>query len=150
MTNVTLLEDQLSVDIFVSPETKDFGQPIWDLLQAGLIAGLSTSVTEAASFSCGEVTSEEFRLLIDTLERECAHLSSIREFSQHPAYLQIIGMGPRALPLILKELEESPGHWFLALREITQENPVLPEHRGSISQMAQDWLGWAKDKGLQW
>lgn len=150
MTNVTLLEDQLSVDIFVSPETKDFGQPVWDLLQAGLIAGLSTSVTEAASFSCGEVTGEEFRLLIDTLERECAHLSSIREFSQHPAYLQIIGMGPRALPLILKELEESPGHWFLALREITQENPVLPEHRGSISQMAQDWLGWAKDKGLQW
>jgi len=150
VTNVTLLEDQLSVDIFVSPETKDFGQPIWDLLQAGLIAGLSTSVTEAASFSCGEVTGEEFRLLIDTLERECAHLSSIREFSQHPAYLQIIGMGPRALPLILKELEESPGHWFLALREITQENPVLPEHRGSISQMAQDWLGWAKDKGLQW
>ena len=150
MTSVALLEDQLSVDIFVSPETKDFGQPIWDLLQAGLNEGLSTSVTEASRFSYEEVTAEQFRLLIETLEGECAHLSSIREIAQHPAYLQIIGMGPRALPLILKELEVRPGHWFLALREITQENPVLPEHRGVLSEMAQDWLGWAREKGLQW
>lgn len=150
MTDVTLLADQLSVDLFVSPGTKDFGKPVWDLLQAGLNAGLSTSVTEAAARASGKVAAGEFRLLIDTLERECAHLSSMREFSQHPAYRQIIGMGPRALPLIIKELEERPGHWFIALREITQENPVLPEHRGIISEMTQDWLGWARDKGLQW
>ena len=59
-------------------------------------------------------------------------------------------MGPRALPLILKELEQRPNHWFWVLRAITQENPVLPEHRGAIAEMAQDWLNWARAKGLQW
>ena len=59
-------------------------------------------------------------------------------------------MGPRALPLILKELEQRPNHWFWVLRAITQENPVLPEHRGVIAEMAQDWLNWARAKGLQW
>ena len=59
-------------------------------------------------------------------------------------------MGPRALPLILKELEQRPNHWFWALRALTQENPVLPEHRGAIAEMTQDWLNWARAKGLQW
>ena len=74
-------------------------------------------------------------------------------------------MGPRALPLILKELEQRPNHWFWVLRAITaplflhsrsrelydrNSRPLLPEHRGVISEMAQDWLNWARAKGLQW
>ena len=97
-----------------------------------------------------DVASEQIKFLIETIKRECAHLSSVREVGQHPAYLRIIEMGPPALPLLLREVEESPDHWFLALREITQENPVLAEHRGVISGMAQDWLRWARDRELKW
>ena len=150
MTGIALLDDQLSIDTFVSSESKAFGQPMWELLRVGLNDGLSTSVTEAIPVDLAEVPTEQFQLLIETIERECAHLSSIREVAQNPAYLEIIEMGPRILPLILKELEVRPSHWFLALGEITQENPVLPEHRGVISKMAQDWLDWASERGVTW
>lgn len=121
-----------------------------DAPREGLIQGQSTSITGADMIASGDVLSEQFRFLIETIRRECAHLSTAREVGQHPAYLQIIAMGPPALPLLLRELEERPDHWFLALREITQENPVLPEHRGILSEMAQDWLRWGRDRGLKW
>lgn len=79
-----------------------------------------------------------------TWEKETAHLSSL--ISMHPAYQQIIGMGPTAIPFILRELKNKPGHWFWALKSITGEDPVLPEHRGKIKQMTDDWLKWAKEQ----
>jgi len=39
-------------------------------------------------------------------ESETAALSSITEIVMHPAYQQIIGMGPVAIPLILSELKK--------------------------------------------
>jgi hypothetical protein len=65
----------------------------------------------------------------------------------HPAYQQIIGIGPDAIPLILQELERKPGHWFWALKSITGEDPVLPEHRGQIAKMTESWLSWGYEKG---
>ncbi len=120
------------------------------LLKDGLMEGRCTSIPKAEMIAPPDVPSEQLQSLIETIGRECAHLSSMREVGQHPAYLQIIAMGVPALPFLLREVEERPDHWFLALREITQENPVLPEHRGIISEMAQDWLKWARDRGLKW
>ncbi|MBI4849315.1 MAG: hypothetical protein HY808_12205 [Nitrospirae bacterium] len=73
-------------------------------------------------------------------ESETAYLSSITEISKHPAYQQIIGMGHVAVPFILSEMKRKPDHWFWALRSITGEDPVLPEHRGRLRQMSEDWL----------
>ncbi len=64
-----------------------------------------------------------------------------------PAYQAIIGMGRTALPFIFEELHQRGGHWFWALRAITGENPVPPEHRGNVEAMTQDWLRWARDRG---
>ena len=80
-------------------------------------------------------------------EDSTAHLSSITEIAMHPVYQQIIGMGPIAIPLILDEMSKNPNHWFWALKAISGENPVLPEHRGRIKQMTEDWLQWGKKQG---
>ena len=97
-----------------------------------------------------DVLPEQFHHLAEIVREECAHLSSIREVVLHPAYQQIIGMGPQALPLILRELEHKPEHWFWALRSIAREDPVLPKHRGVVAEMTQDWLKWGRMKGLRW
>ncbi len=137
-------------DTYVSAASREFGQPIWDLMKIGWNRGLSTSITETESGIQPDAVIEQFHRLAGVVHEECAHLSSIREVVLHPAYLQIVGLGPRALPLILRELEHKPGHWFWALQAITQEDPVLPEHRGVVAEMAQDWLNWARGEGLQW
>lgn len=66
------------------------------------------------------------------------------------AYQQIVDMGPTVIPLILRELEQRPNHWFAALRAITGENPIQPEQRGRTKQMVEAWLNWAREHGYQW
>jgi hypothetical protein len=65
----------------------------------------------------------------------------------HPAYQQIIGMGRAAIPLILREVSIKQGQWFWALKSITNEDPVKPEHRGIVAAMSRAWLQWGKERG---
>ena len=89
----------------------------------------------------------QFNQLASQWEAETGMLSVLSQKVLHPAYQQIIGMGEKAIPLLLKELEREPNHWFWALRSITGANPVKPENRGRIKCMAQDWLEWGRDRG---
>lgn len=66
----------------------------------------------------------------------------------HPAYQQIIGMGPDALPLILRDLADEPAPWFWALRAITGEDPVPEAERGDVDRMVEAWLSWGMRRNL--
>src|SRR5438094_6368732 len=70
------------------------------------------------------------------------HTSSINAWAKLPAYQAIIKLGPAVIPLLLRELETNPDHWFRALKELTGENPVPQESRADISEMARCWLAW--------
>jgi hypothetical protein len=67
-----------------------------------------------------------------------------------PAYQQIVGMGPAAIPLIMSELEKNLDEWFWALRAITGADPVPDEHLGDLEAMRGDWMQWAQANGYQW
>ncbi|MCY4613012.1 MAG: hypothetical protein OXB94_05250 [Nitrospira sp.] len=146
-TSMVSLQDPYLDDMYVSEEARQLGQPIWDLL---IIGCDFTSITEAEVIARSDALSEQFRHLAEIVREECAHLSSIREIVMHPAYQQIVGMGPQVLPLLLRELEVRPGHWFWALRAIVKEDPVHSDHQGVVAEMTQDWLNWARRKGLRW
>lgn len=61
----------------------------------------------------------------------------------HPAYQRIIGLGPRAVPLILRELQKTRGHWLWALNAITGEDPAPPA--ATYSEAVDAWLEWGKE-----
>ena len=88
-----------------------------------------------------------FHDLAERWRNETALLSSVTGMALHPAYQRIIGMGPAALPLILRELEQKPDHWFWALTAITGEDPVRPEDAGDVEKMSQDWLAFGRARG---
>ena len=88
-----------------------------------------------------------FNMLKTEWENDTAFFSSITEIAMHPAYQQIIGMGPLALPYIFAAMREKPDLWFWALKSITGEDPVLPEQRGKIKEMTTAWLRWAEQQG---
>ena len=92
----------------------------------------------------------EFNDLVEVWRRETGMMSSLEEKFLHPAYLRIIGMGKDAIPLILEEMKQRPGHWFCALKAITGENPMRPEHAGNIKRMTEDWLFWGERNGHIW
>jgi hypothetical protein len=91
-----------------------------------------------------------FLELAERWRRETGMLSIVSKMSLHPAYQRIIGMGQPVVPLILRDLEQEPDHWFWALQSITGENPVLPEQRGNLELMAAAWLAWGKANGYRW
>ncbi len=114
-------------------------KPSYRLLRAQFTERSSSSETERI-----------FRENLDKWREETKYLSSITEIVLHPSYQRIIGLGPAALSLILRELSEDRGHWFWALRAITGVDPVPEEDHGRVRAMTAHWLGWAKEQGYTW
>ncbi len=88
---------------------------------------------------------ERFIELTKRWRSEVRTVSSTTERVLNSAYQDIIGMGRPVLPLIFRELEVNGGHWFWALRHITQENPASPEDAGNIQKITDAWLRWGRE-----
>ena len=93
---------------------------------------------------------QRFKKLADDWRRQKGPISSVTLKSMIPAYQRIIGLGRAVIPLILKELERKPDHWFYALEMLTAEaeNPVSDSDAGNINKMAAAWVRWGKERGL--
>ena len=89
----------------------------------------------------------KFAELADRWEDETVLLSSMEEATRHPAYREIVAMGEKAIRPILERMNESRGHWFLPLLEITGENPVEHTDRGNIDAMESAWQKWGQQRG---
>ena len=68
------------------------------------------------------------------------HSSKLRDLAMHPAYQQIIGMGERAVPLLIKEMNQRPDQWDWALCAITGTDPVPRESWGKLKEIAAAWI----------
>lgn len=88
-------------------------------------------------------TEQKFRRLVKQWREETEHLSSITKASMHPAYQRIIGMGYQAIPLLLRELQTDPDHWFWALNAITEQDPAQSEE--TFDGAVRAWLKWGRD-----
>lgn len=115
--------------------------------QERLLSVAANSV--AAKSTVTPSLAQKFQTLAAQWRQETRHLSLMSDIVLNTAYQQIVGMGMPAIPLLLKELQERPDHWFWALRSITGENPILPDDRGRVTKMAKAWLQWGKDHGYQ-
>lgn len=90
---------------------------------------------------------DEFLRLTQIWKSSRRATSSSTALAMHPAYQKIIGLGKPAIPFILSELQRELDHWFWALACIANENPVPPQSRGKLQEMAKVWLVWGRSKG---
>jgi hypothetical protein len=90
-------------------------------------------------------TAELFTGLAEEWKHETLVESSLTALVMHRAYQNIIGLGPRAIPFILRELEQEPNHWFWALAAITREDPAEGEE--TLDGAAEKWLEWGRMRG---
>jgi len=86
-----------------------------------------------------------FQEHVDLWKEATEHCSSLSRMIVHPSYRRIMGMGPAALPLILRELKEHPDHWFVALNAITGIDPV-PD-KSTFDEAVRAWLAWGVREG---
>jgi len=103
-----------------------------------------TEMTAQASLASALETT--FQSLAERWRSDTRILSSVTAKAMHPDYQRIIGMGPAAVPLILRELQRRLDHWFWALKSITGEDPVAPEDAGDIERMKEAWLRFGQER----
>lgn len=120
----------------------------------GSLEMASTEVRVPGPDSNGvEATNElraTFKHLCEQWGRERMFLSSTTEMVGCPSYGRIVEMGWGVLPLIFEQLQlegDNPGHWYLALSEITGADPVAEGDYGYMDRIASAWLGWADENG---
>lgn len=91
---------------------------------------------------------QKFNILSETWKHDTGDYSVTHFIVMHPAYQEIIGMGDKALPLILQELENEPRQWFWALKAISGYDPVKKSDKGNIRKMKNVWVKWGKEHGV--
>lgn len=88
----------------------------------------------------------KFRALAQEWKREARFASTPNQMFFLPSYQKIIGLGPEAIPLILRDLQKESNHWFWALAAMSGENPVEPRDAGNIRAMRQAWIHWGTQR----
>ncbi len=88
----------------------------------------------------------EFYRLAENWKHETASLSSIKKKVTHQDYLKIVDMGEDVLPFILRSLLKEPDHWFVALKNISKEDPI--PSGATFQDSVNGWLKWGQEKGL--
>ena len=83
---------------------------------------------------------------IDGLEEAWNEYNYGKPFTDynHFTYYQIIGLGPFALPILLKKVEEGSNHWFFAMRAIAGMYADTPDMRGNPRAARQAWIDWGR------
>ena len=113
-------------------------------LPGGRVLVIVQPLTEPAPLPEDE---KRFRELVKRWKEGTGHLRSTARMAKHPAYREVVQMGPAAVPLLLAELTRDPDFWFAALREITKENPVPARSAGKVKDMARAWIEWGRKRG---
>jgi hypothetical protein len=135
-----------SLQIAEKPKAESWFEPdvgsIVSQFPQELIKKLSSVLSEHKQHSEVE---REFRKLVKQWKEETWHHSFIENIVMNFAYQRIIGMGEKAMPLILRELEQNPDHWFWALRAISGEDPTPPGC--TFDHAVEAWLTWGRKKG---
>jgi hypothetical protein len=88
---------------------------------------------------------DEFRRLVKEWRNATCHTSSLTKMVTNSSYLRIIGLGEKAIPLVLRELEARPDHWLVALHALTGEDPA-PEG-STFTEAVHAWLEWGRERG---
>jgi len=88
----------------------------------------------------------KFERMRDIWKVESIFLSSVQDMVELPSYQAIIAMGEAVVPFLIEELATDPNYWFVALAEITEQDPVPRDDWGHLDRMAAAWVAWGKMK----
>ena len=88
---------------------------------------------------------EQFERLSREWADHCSkvrHSSNIFKYLDHPAYRQIVRLGPTIIPNIIAIYQCSELPWGFVLQDITGLRMIADSNAYSPAEMKQRWLSW--------
>jgi hypothetical protein len=108
-------------------------------------------MTPVPATPAAESIEQRVAQLLGRWREETMYLSDSTRMTSHPAYQELIALGPAALPFLFRDLEQTKdGHLTKALTAITGARPIPADACGQMRRIAETWLRWAKDNGYRW
>jgi hypothetical protein len=132
----------------VTPSYIQFAPTIAATGMAYHLAGFDvSSAFSVQDYEEADDLEDEFNELADEWQSDTRFSSSPQQIASHPAYLRIIGFGDRSVALILNDLRQRDGLWFVALRAITGASPAPAAVAGNMPAIRDAWLDWGRRHG---
>ncbi len=103
---------------------------------------ISTSTMLEIEPTTGSLFEELAEVWIDETQFE----SNLSATFTHEKYMQIIGLGPAAIPFLLQRLPDEPWRWDGALRFITRLN--VGDSAKSSEETVAAWQDWARSQSF--
>lgn len=90
----------------------------------------------------------ELKSLVRRMDERLGPASRLTERLFCAEYAAVIGLGPKVVPLLIKDLQRSLQPWFWALKAITREDPARHINPGDFHGIAAAWIAWGKDNDI--
>lgn len=90
---------------------------------------------------------KEFKRLAAEYRQDTGNLADGHLMASHQAYRAIVAMGRPAVPFLLRELQQNPDSWFVALSMITKAKPEKSSDFPDPHKRAEAWLRWGRQHG---
>jgi hypothetical protein len=90
-----------------------------------------------------------FRRLAGQWKNAVGSASDPKDICGVSFFHELVRMGDDILPLVMRELDADPFHWFEVLAEITGEDPTRPGDAGDVTAMTAAWKQWAEDHNIR-
>ncbi len=105
---------------------------------------------QAAPAQATETLEERFRSLASVWRAETAYLSSSTDLVAHPAFQEIVQMGPAVIPCCCASCRTAPAIGTARCGGSPPSTQCLAGEHGNIDKAADAWLRWGKEHGYQW
>lgn len=84
----------------------------------------------------------------DWIKQTCYH-SNPEIVYNNENYKNIISLGNKVIPFLIKDLNENNGDWIFALSSILGVDPVKDSSKGNWINMKKDWLKYIEENDIK-
>jgi hypothetical protein len=90
-------------------------------------------------------TQKNFRRLAARAMQHLGPSSDLSKLFSCQEYVQIIGLGPDVVPILLRDMETTGRPWFSALSAITRVDLSSQAEPGDLRALVTAWLAWGRE-----
>ena len=84
----------------------------------------------------------------DWIKQTCYH-SNPEIVYNNENYKNIISLGSKVIPFLIKDLNENNGDWIFALSSILEVDPVKDSNKGNWTNMKKDWIKYIEENDIK-
>lgn len=122
-----------------------YSQPSYDLYQDHVPSSTFAEVNYGAAAEAKKGITYFRNLFPDLVEKwqnETIFMSSPEDIRNVESFTEIVRYGWMSVPYIIEEIGQRPSLLFMALNEITGEDPISDAIRGNVDLMTGAWIAW--------